>query len=272
MTPFSQLIASISPAAGEPDNAAAGADSFQIAVTDDWLQGRTLYGGLSAALCVEAATRAYEGLPPLQSAQFAFVGPASGQLRLTPSILRKGKSTVFVSVDLVGDAGIATRATLCFGAPRASRLSYQHLPMPQVPPPESCKAFRPRDQGPSFARHFDFLHAGGALPLSGADKPELLIWLRHVDRSLPNAAVPLIALADAPPPAAFSMFPEFAPISTMTWTIDMLSDLSGPDDGWRLLLTTGESIANGYSSQAMTVWDSTGKPLIAARQSVALFL
>lgn len=272
MTPFSQLLANMTPAAGESESAAADAGSFQITVGDDWLQGRTLYGGLSAALCVEAANRMIEGLPPLQSANFAFVGPATGQLRLTPTILRRGKSTVFISVDLTGDAGIATRATLCFGAPRTSRLSYQHLPAPQVPPPDTCKSFRPRDEGPSFARHFDFRHAGGSLPLSGADKPELLIWLRHVDESLPNAVVPLIALADAPPPAAFSMFPEFAPISTMTWTIDMLSDLSGPDDGWRLLLTTGDTVANGYSSQTMTVWDSTGKPLIAARQCVALFL
>src|SRR5271165_3551282 len=102
MHSFSRLLQDIS----------RSGDEFTTTVPDDWLQGRTLYGGLSAALCVEAAARTFSELPPLRSAQFSFVGPASGAVRLVPSILRKGKSTVFVAVDLIGEAGLATRAAL----------------------------------------------------------------------------------------------------------------------------------------------------------------
>jgi hypothetical protein len=41
----------------------------------NWLQGRTIYGGLSVALALQAALRdGPTGLPPLKSAQIAFVG------------------------------------------------------------------------------------------------------------------------------------------------------------------------------------------------------
>ncbi|MGD9799873.1 MAG: acyl-CoA thioesterase domain-containing protein, partial [Parvularculaceae bacterium] len=52
-------------------------------VADNWLQGRTVYGGMTAALCLEAAQRAVPGLPPLRSAQVSFIGPAEGDLEIT---------------------------------------------------------------------------------------------------------------------------------------------------------------------------------------------
>jgi acyl-CoA thioesterase len=92
MTSFSDLIAAISP-------------EGETIIPEDWRQGRTTYGGLSAALCVAGALRAVEGLPPLRVAHFAFIGPAAGALRIAATVLRRGKSSVFVGVDLVGRWG-----------------------------------------------------------------------------------------------------------------------------------------------------------------------
>ena len=88
MTPFSQLLAAVAPQG----------EGYAVTAPDDWRQGRTLYGGLTAALCVDAALRANPDLPPLRSAQFTFAGPANGAVRSTPTVLRRGKSTVFVAV------------------------------------------------------------------------------------------------------------------------------------------------------------------------------
>jgi len=45
---------------------------------DSWLQGRTAYGGLTAALALAAAQQSgSEGLPPLRSAQVSFIAPVS---------------------------------------------------------------------------------------------------------------------------------------------------------------------------------------------------
>jgi len=245
---------------------------FRITLPDDWLQGRTAYGGLSAALCVEAAGRAVPGLPPLRSAQFAFIGPAAGELKMSPSVLRRGKSSVFAGVDLAGEAGLATRALLGFGVARPSSIAYDALAMPDVTPVETSPPFFTGEKPPiNFQSHFESRIAGGARPVTPGAEPCYRIWFRHRDEAARSGLVPLIALADAPPPAAMVLFAQFAPISTITWAVDMLQDAPATEDGWWLIESRAESAAQGYSTQAMTLWNTRGEAVIAARQNVAIF-
>lgn len=263
MTSFSELLASIAP----------DSDGSSVTVSDNWLQGRTVYGGLAGALCVEGARRYLEDLPPLRSAQFAFVGPATGRLHIRPTLLRRGKSTAFIGVDLIGEAGLATRATLCFGAARASSLDHPAPPAGKIPPPMACEDFfrhAPAELG--FAQHFDGRLAQGAMPFSRVGEPDVTLWLRHRDDSLKPSMVALLALADAPPPASFVLFEKPAPISTMTWSLDVLTDDLATDDGWWLVRTAADHIANGYSGQTMGIWNARGAPVLAARQNVAVFI
>jgi len=260
VTPLSTLLASLE----------HHGEECHVHIPPDWQQGRTTYGGLTAALCVEAAHRTVPHLPPLRSAQFTFAGPAGGDVRMGTTILRRGKSTVFVSVDLTGSHGLATHATLSFAAERSSNLNYRHLPMPQVIPPESCNDFF-STHGPTFSQHFDYLNEGGASPMSSSKTPEYLIWLRHRDANASTGAAALVALADAPPPAAMAMFEASAPISTMTWSLDLFAAEEAGSAPWRLIRSTAELTGHGYSSQAMTMWTASGEPLLVARQNIAVF-
>lgn len=262
MTRYTDLVAAIT----------ATETGFVANVTDDWKQGRTTYGGMSAALCVEAAQRAFPEAPPLRSAQFAFVGPAAGELSMQAKALRQGKSTLFATVDLVGEQGVATHATLTFGAARESHLAHVDVACPAVLPPDQCEPFHKGDtsQAPGFIRQFDFRVAGGGRPGSG-DPPEYLLWIRHRDPAATSLSA-LVALADAPPPPAMTLFTKFGPISTMTWAIDVVALPGEDDDGWRLLRTRAETIGDGYSTQEMHLWDGNGRPLILARQNVAVFV
>ena len=263
MTGFAELMGSL----------VRSGDAWTVTVGDDWLQGRTLYGGLPSALCYEAATRHFADLPPLRAAKFAFVGPASGTLTIRVEEMRRGKSTAFIGVDLIGEAGLATRAIFCFGAPRASRVRHSVVPQPAVPPPDKSIPFFGDAKPPlNFMQHFEWRRAGGHLPLSRADDPTMLIWLRHRDVAAKPSVSSLLALADAPPPAAIVLFDQFAPLSTMTWSIDLHADAIATDDGWFLVRTTADSVGDGYSGQAMTVWNAAGAPLMSSRQSVAVFI
>lgn len=261
MTPFSQILAQL--------NAASGGDT--ATPTEDWLQGRTTYGGLTAALCVEAARQAIPDLPALRSAQFAFIGPASGPLRPSTRVLRRGKSSLYLGVDIEGDAGPAARALLAFGADRPSGLAYQALPAPACPPPEDCAPFFMDGRGPRFAAHFDTRLAGGARPMTPGAAPDVLVWSRHLDPLARDSLVGLIALADALPPAAMTCFQAPAPISTSTWSFDMLTTEPRSPEGWWLFRSTAETIGDGYSTQSMTLWRPDGRPVLVGRQNVAVF-
>lgn len=251
---------------------AKAADGWSAHVGDDWLQGRTVYGGLAAALCMQAALNELGAVPPLRSAQIAFVGPAAGELQLKVSVLRKGKSTLFANVDLTGEAGLATRAMFCFGAARSSAFTHVAIPAPDLKDPDACpNFFHNAPPALRFVSHFDGRFIAGSPPFSGSADPQMSLWLRHREADIAPSLVSLIALADAPPPAVSARSTAPSPISTMTWSIDMLSDEITTDDGWWLIHNVAEQIAGGYSSQAMTLWNRKGVPIMASRQNIAVF-
>jgi hypothetical protein len=258
MTDFSELIRGLH----------REGDAWTTDVGEDWRQGRTLFGGLSGALCLEAARREFIDLPPLRSAQFALVGPAAGKIMVRLSVLRRGKSTAFVGADLFGEDGLATRATFGFAAPRPSAYNYAIDAMPEVKTPEQSTPF---SRKVNFAQHFDNRLGGGDLPFSKAADPTMLLWMRHRDEGLAPSPTALVALADAPPPAAQVLFDQQAPVSTMTWAFDLLTDDLETEDGWWLIRVSAESVLSGYSSQAMTVWSSAGKRVLMGHQNYAVF-
>ncbi|HBS34108.1 MAG TPA: thioesterase family protein, partial [Parvularcula sp.] len=57
-----------------------------------------------------------------------------------------------------------------------------------------------------------------------------------------------------------------------TWGLNFLTDHPTTEDGWWLLESRAENAAEGYSSQDMFVWSRKGEPVIAGRQSVAIFI
>lgn len=243
-----------------------------LQLPESWLQGRTAYGGISTALGVVAASRAHsERLPPLRSAQVSFIGPAAGQLRFAPQLLRAGKSVVTMAVDISSDAGLAVRLALVFGHGRESTTSRQVSGFPPVRPWHECREFDMSRTpfAPAFTANFQMRPAGGAMPLSGAEDAELLIWVRHRDASGVDPAVALVAMADALPPAVFTALTVAAPVSSINWSFDLLE--SAPQGDWFLLRSASEYISDGYSLQDMQVWDERGRLVMRGRQSVAVF-
>jgi acyl-CoA thioesterase len=267
MTPFSALIAGMQ--LGVESHSLS--HSHSIDLPPDWLQGRTAYGGLSAALCLEATHRSIENLPPLRSAQYCFVGPATGNLNISAKILRKGKSTTLVGCDMTGESGLAIRSTLCFGASRPSAHNYQSLVAPQVAGPNDCSSYFNWNASPSFAQHFDGRLASGAMPRTDGAKPAMTVWLRHQDVGDETSMVRLLALADALPPAALVLSKEPIPLSTLTWSIDVLDPYSFTSTGWWLAQATCDTSREGYSAQETIIWSPDGKPVLIARQNVAIF-
>jgi acyl-CoA thioesterase len=263
VTPFSDLL-----------NAIRGAeDIYHASIPDDWLQGRTSFGGLTAALCLAATERAVPDLPPLRSAQFTFIGPAGGDVEMRPRLLRRGKSSVFAAVELRAGRALATHAILSFGAARQSKYSYRAHPMPKAPLPGTTEDFF-RSGKPRFTQHFEGFTAGGAKLVSSARMPEIVLWLRHRDPRGMTSLPGVVALGDTPPAAAYTMLSSPVPASSITWSVDMIdagAALRAPSDAWYLLRSMGEDVREGYSVQDMALWAQDGTLIMLARQTVAIF-
>lgn len=244
-------------------------DQFLTNPSADWRQGRTLFGGLSAALCHAACDRMVPDLPPLRAGQIAFIGPSVGEARLVPTVLRRGKSVTFMGCDLIADGQVATRAIFTFGDARVSSLDDGAPRAPGVAAPEACQPLW-GDQKPSFTVHLDQRLAGGHRPGSGADKGDMIVWVRHVEPVPPSFSA-LIALGDALPPASFSRTQGPVMISTMTWAFDLFDPDPADGTGWVLMRSTDDGVGGGYAGQAMGMWREDGSPILVARQSVAIF-
>lgn len=261
MTSFTELMARLAPQG----------DDLSIEIPEDWMQGRTTYGGLTAALCLQAVRRAFPTLPALRSAQISFIGPAGGAVRLSPVLLRQGKSMTFAGADLVSEQGVATRAVFAFGAARESALNRTFMAPPEMRPRNECEPYIPEGFGPPFARHYESLLVKGARPLAGSSEYDHWIWARHRDKQATDD-VALLALADLPPAAVVPMFKTFGPISSVTWGLNFLEAAPTTEAGWWLMQSRAENAREGYSSQDMIVWNSAGEPVITGRQTVAIFV
>lgn len=246
-------------------------DDYLFEAPEDWAQGRTLYGGISAALLYTAVRGAHDDLGPLRSAQFAFVGPATGSLRFTSSVLRRGRSSAVVSAESVSEAGIASRALFVFGGARDSTVRHDHIVRMDVPPPDRCEPFHKSAKPlPGFLGRFEMRLGAGARLFEPEKQPEFAVWTRLRDGDGDDPVAALLAYGDALPCAAMANFAKPAPVSTMTWSIDF--HLPAADHaGWHLVYSSSESAEDGYSLQNMRVFSEAGEPLASARQVVAIF-
>jgi len=255
------------------DSFALVGDQFVIEAPPDWSQGRTLYGGMTAALAHEAIRRAFGDLPPLRSAQFTFIAPASGRLRFGASLMRRGRSSTIIAADAANDDGQVIRATLAFGAARESKVVHDFLPAPTVPPPGDCTPFRKQSAQAQrgFWNNFDTrLASGGRLLETSAAKPEFTVWTRFLDAGDADPTTALLAIADNLPPAAMVHFPAPAPISTVSWQLDIVGVVDHAD-AWSLLWSASEHAREGYSMQNMAMWSQSGDLVAVGRQAVAIF-
>ena len=255
MTPIADLIAGAERVEG----------GFTLTIPTDWLQGRTSYGGLSAALALQAALEQVSDLPPLRSAQVSFIGPLSGLVEVRATQLRRGRNAAFVQADVVGEAGLGLRATFVFMAELTSTIAHDTAPRaPISPPPSDAKTYIGPDN--FFTGNFEFVDVR-----DGIGPAEWLRWGRLRARAGLHPMVELMAMGDALPPAAFKLLDAPKPVSSLNWIVNVLTSAPATTDGWWLLNANCDRAVDGFSSQDMTLWNAAGEPVARGMQGVAIF-
>ena len=254
-----------------PDILAAAtrsADGWRATVPPTWLQGRTSYGGLSAALALETARGLLPDAPPLRSAQISFVGPLSEEVTVTAEILRQGRNATFVEARVSGASGLGLTATFVFMAPMDSKVDLAEHPMPSVLKPEDASGGKHLTDN-FFFNNFNWRYG---LPRPAEPVADINRWVQLKARDGLDPMTELLAIADATPPAAMPLMTGgIGPISSMTWLINILTPEPVTRDGWWFLRTESNYARAGCSSQTMSVWNADGQPMATGMQSVALF-
>lgn len=254
------------------DGMQADGDGFLSPIPDHWRQGRTCYGGLTAALMYEATQRTIDDLPPLRSALVNFVGPVTDTPRLSAELLRQGRNVTNISARAdVGDQCVG-RADFLFGASRTSEI-HVDFPAPDAPAPEACELFTPefaKPMVPVFFHNFETRLIAGERPMMGKDG-YIRTWSRHLDPASRQGTGSLLCLADVLPPAALPLIRNMAPVSSMSWIVNILSDTPETDDGWWHVESRLTAARGGYSTQVMRIWNTAGELVVEGMQSIAVF-
>jgi len=238
-------------------------------VPGDWMQGRSVYGGLQAAIAVAAMRTLVT--TPLRTLQVTFIAPVpQGCVVARAKLLRQGKNASHVEAQLLVDGEVACIAIGVFGNARATAVT--KLPQQPVLPPASPIPF-PFLEGvtPEFLRHFKAAVLQGDLPYTGTPLSEFVVSLDMLDAGK-NTEAHLLAIADFVPPVALCWLRNFTTGSSLTWMLELLIDdfAALPLEGWRVDATL-VAAREGYTSQSVMLWGAGGVPVAISRQSMVVF-
>ena len=244
-----------------------GGESNPIALPQSWTQGRTAFGGLSAALAYHAASHIEDDLPGLRSAQIAFTGPLFGALTAQTKMLRRGRSTAFVQSEIFGDKGLGLHCNFIFANQRETQVKSHDMAKPDFPPLPTNKELH---SGPEqfFTSQMEFV---GKRIDTSIKTNRLSRWMRLKDREGLDPMAEILCMGDSLPPSIMGMLDKNAMVSSMNWQVNIIADHPATTDGWWLIDSHIHHADHGASSQFMSIWNSERELVATGMQSVAYY-
>lgn len=265
MQSFSTLMSSVQSTGLE--------NEYRASIDESWLQGRTAFGGLSAALIVKAMLDFVPTDRRLRSLAVMFVGPVpAGDHRIVLRELRVGGSVTHIQGEIQCNGEVGATVSAAFGKDRQSAITVAAPDSPTVAEPELCDVF-PFIEGltPTFTQHFDMRMCTGSMPFSGANSADFSMWLRFKE-SAPIDLAALIAIADVPPMPGLNMIKPPGLGSSLSWYLEFPQALpnASMSDWWFYDYRT-QAAGGGYFHNYATVWGAGGQALMFSRQVATVF-
>lgn len=200
------------------------AEAWQLDLPAGWMQGRSAFGGLTAAAMASLGRRVVPDrdrglrLANIQLLAPVVPGPTTGEA----TVLREGRNISFVEVRLQQASKLVATCTLVFAKRNGSNLDVPGPARPEVPDPESLTPL-PYAEGvfPEFTQHVDMRWAQGSVPYSGGSQAAFTGVFRY--RVPIGDAEGVLALLDTWPPPSLALAEGPVPSSTVSWTAHVLA-------------------------------------------------
>jgi len=246
--------------------------SHRASFTEAWTQGRSAFGGLSAALAVCGAAKLLQSPQPARSLMVSFIGPIPpGEVIVQPRIQRQGKNVTQLSAELLSGDELCLQAMAVFGNVRKT-LRVAPDPGFKPSPKKAEQGFEGNRVIPPFLRYFEGYWTGGGIPFSGTGDNSLGIWVRHKSDMSDFPIEKLVALADIPPPVILSHYSEPAvPASSLTWSLEFVMEPEAVESDWFYLDYQIDHAAHGYTQQSGKLFTENGELCALSRQCMVYF-
>ncbi|GGA69217.1 hypothetical protein GCM10011369_08580 [Neiella marina] len=249
--------------------------AIQLSVTNDWAQGRTLFGGLSASLAYRAIENKLTAPRMLRSFNTSFIGPIYPDKDFTveAEILREGRNATQAVARIIQDGNTAVMCQAAFGVGRASKIAVQDRRKHHMVAPSKAN-FIPQipKVTPKFLRNIDLAKCDGGWPFTGRKSHHVGGWMRFKTPPAQLTNAHLIALIDAWPPTVLQMLRWPAPASTMSWNVEFIHPHRPMSpENWFAYQAHTRQAADGYGHTEADIYDSYGELVAISRQVVAVF-
>ncbi len=251
-----------------------------VTIADNWAQGRTVYGGLTAALIYQCMQKTVvadkpDEARPIRYFNLSFIGPliVKESMSIEVELLRAGRSASQLIAYVKQNDKTCVVAQACFGIDRDSKINLKDQFQHAMALPKKAK-FIPQIPKvvPRFLRHFELNIQDGRLPFMGGKKDHLHGWMRFKKAPKEFNDGHLIALIDAWPCTVLQQLKLPAPASTMNWNLEFPQAASIVEgDQWLAYQATTAHASDGYVYGDAHIWNEAGELMALSRQTVGVF-
>ncbi|PVZ65450.1 acyl-CoA thioesterase [Pelagibaculum spongiae] len=263
-------------------NQAREGGAQQIAAS--WGQGRTTFGGLSAAITLESissieAKAENGGKRLLRSLNVNFCGPLMVEqpFELEHQLLSEGKSISQRTGQAIQNGRVVTQVVACYGASRDSDIAVQAerislIEQGVVGPGQGTKLGYIAGVTAEFVQHIDFSLIKGGFPFSDCQETVMEGWMRFSSAPDEFHDSHLAALIDSWPPVVMQMMKRPGPASSVSWNLELMQPLPKIEpEEWLFYQAVIKQAANGYAHTDSRVYKADGTLLALSRQLVTIY-
>jgi acyl-CoA thioesterase len=249
---------------GDPtaDSAGVTTATYDAHLDAGWSIGGKPNGGYLLAVVANAALDAVDRRHALATSGHFLRPPAGGPAEIRVEVMKTGRTVATARASLwQGDRPcldvLVTAGDLPTGDPE-----HVGAPMPDLPPPEACRARQPDDLPVELLDHVDVRLDPETVPFHRRTGiPLIRGWMRFHDGADAEALALLLAV-DVCPPTVFHL-------GRMGWapTVELTCLLRGvPAAGWLAFEAKATMLAGGWFDEEASVWDTTGLLVAQSRQ------
>jgi len=246
-------------------------ESFSLPAS--WTQGRTLYGGLTAAMLLKALESKVDVSKSLRALNIAFSAPTMPDLKFSiqTELLREGKSIAQWQARLIQNGVVCVQVQAVFGMPVATDLEIHTFLAPDVGVLENAR-FYPGEGAPGFTQYFEMGQTQGEPPLAGGSSLYLGGYMRFRHQPQKMSVCHLVAAIDVWPPATMMQMKTLKAGSTVNWTMQFPQPLPEMDVktflGYQAKI---EFSRDGFGITHARIWNAQGELLALSQQTIIVY-